>query len=112
MRAGGAPARAWVAREAGRRWSRGQTHARPHRQHLIPLLQQPVAEGGRRYSGFFDVLRHRLQTHGVGGWYKGLPIWLCGAASMVAQPMAERVIASPPRRGTRRAAFPPASGRL
>ena len=48
------------------------------------VLQQPVAEGGRRYAGFVDVLRHRLQTQGLGGWYRGLPIWLCNRVPAVA----------------------------
>lgn len=63
----------------------GAAHAATYPLHLArTVLQQPVAEDGRRYSGFFDVLRHRLQTHGVGGWYKGLPIWLCNRVPAVA----------------------------
>ena len=63
----------------------GAAHAATYPLHLArTVLQQPVAEGGRRYSGFVGVLRHRLQTHGLGGWYRGLPIWLCNRVPAVA----------------------------
>ena len=63
----------------------GAAHACTYPLHLArTVLQQPVPDGGRVYSGFVDVLRHRLQTQGVGGWFKGLPIWLCNRVPAVA----------------------------
>ena len=48
------------------------------------VLQQPVPEGGRAFSGFVDVLSHRMQTQGVAGCFRGLPIWLCNRVPAVA----------------------------
>ena len=63
----------------------GAAHALTYPLHLArTVLQQPVAPGGRAYSGFVDVLSHRLQTQGVGGWFRGLPIWLCNRVPAVA----------------------------
>jgi hypothetical protein len=63
----------------------GAAHAFTYPLHLArTVLQQPVAEGGRAYSGFIDVLTHRVQTQGVGGCFRGLPIWLCNRVPAVA----------------------------
>ena len=63
----------------------GAAHAATYPLHLArTVLQQPVPEGGRRYTGFIDVLSHRLQTQGIGGCYRGLPIWLCNRVPAVA----------------------------
>ena len=63
----------------------GAAHAITYPLHLArTVLQQPVPEGGRVYSGFIDVLTHRLKTAGVGGCFRGLPIWLCNRVPAVA----------------------------
>lgn len=55
----------------------GAAHAVTYPLHLArTVLQQPVAEGGRAFSGFVDVLRHRIATQGIAGCFRGLPIWL------------------------------------
>lgn len=48
------------------------------------VLMQEVPPGGRQYTGFIDVLRHRVQMHGFRGCYAGLPIWLCNRIPAVA----------------------------
>ena len=63
----------------------GAAHACTYPLHLArTVLQQPVPEGGRVYSGFVDVLRDRLRTQGVAGCFRGLPIWLCNRVPAVA----------------------------
>jgi len=63
----------------------GAAHAFTYPLHLArTVLQQPVPEGGRVYTGFVDVLRDRLATQGVGGCFRGLPIWLCNRVPAVA----------------------------
>merc|ERR1711924_171658 len=48
----------------------GLAHAVTYPLHVArTVLQQEVEPGGRKYRGFVDVLKHRLQTHGVRGWY-------------------------------------------
>ena len=65
--------------------SGGAAHALTYPLHLArTVLQQPVPDGGRAYSGFVDVLTHRLQTQGLGGWFRGLPIWLANRVPAVA----------------------------
>jgi len=63
----------------------GVAHACTYPLHLArTVLQQPVPEGGRAYSGFVDVLRHRVATQGIAGCFRGLPIWLCNRVPAVA----------------------------
>ena len=63
----------------------GAAHALTYPLHLArTVLQQPVPEGGRAFSGFVDVLTHRVQTQGIGGCFRGLPIWLCNRVPAVA----------------------------
>lgn len=63
----------------------GAAHACTYPLHLArTVLQQPVPEGGRAFSGFVDVLSHRMQTQGVAGCFRGLPIWLCNRVPAVA----------------------------
>ena len=60
-------------------------HAATYPLHLArTVLQQPVPDGGRAYAGFVDVLRDRLTTQGLKGWFRGLPIWLCNRIPAVA----------------------------
>lgn len=63
----------------------GAAHALTYPLHLArTVLQQPVPDGGRRYSGFVDVLSSRMRAQGLGGWFRGLPIWLCNRVPAVA----------------------------
>ena len=63
----------------------GAAHAFTYPLHLArTVLQQPVAEGQKPFSGFIDVLRHRFTTQGIAGCYRGLSIWLCNRVPSVA----------------------------
>ena len=63
----------------------GMAHAATYPLHVArTVLQQEVEPGGRKYSGFVEVLQHRLKTHGFRGWFLGLPIWLCNRIPAVA----------------------------
>ena len=65
--------------------SGGAAHALTYPLHLArTVLQQAVPPGGRVYSGFVDVLGERLRTQGIGGCFRGLPIWLCNRVPAVA----------------------------
>ena len=63
----------------------GLAHVATYPLHVArTVLQQEIRPGDRVYSGFVDVLRHRYATHGLRGWYLGLPIWLCNRIPAVA----------------------------
>lgn len=63
----------------------GAAHACTYPLHLArTVLQQPVPEGGRAFTGFVDVLSHRLRAQGIAGCFRGLPIWLCNRVPAVA----------------------------
>jgi hypothetical protein len=63
----------------------GVAHAFTYPLHLArTVLQQPVPDGGRHFTGFVDVLRDRFRKQGIGGWYRGLPVWLLNRVPGVA----------------------------
>lgn len=63
----------------------GLAHSFTYPLHMArTVLQQEVEPGARVYTGAIDVLRHRLGTHGLRGWFLGLPIWLCNRIPAVA----------------------------